>query len=70
MAVRKPGIPTITTPDQNIGRVLQALKENVEIITGARTGFSTIATLPGDAALTTVIAKLNEVIGRINATGE
>ena len=70
MAIKKPGIPTVYTPDQSVARVLQAVKENVEILTGARPGIPEIKTLPGDAALSTVINKVNEIIIRLNASGQ
>ena len=41
----------------------QALKENVELLTGQRGG--QIATLPTSATLDDVIRKLNEIISRL-----
>lgn len=41
MAIRRPGIPAIPPEtDQHVRRVLMALKENVEIANGVRTGTS------------------------------
>jgi len=68
--IKKPGIPAVSTPDLHIYALLSALKENVEIITGARAKTTTITQLPATADLAAVISKINEVIARINYTGE
>ena len=63
--MKKPAIPgTQGVADQNIVRILQPIKENIESLTGVRGG--KIATLPTDASLGQVILKINEIIGRIN----
>lgn len=63
--MRKPAIPAVTVPDQQIAALLRPMKENIESLTGIRGG--AITPLPGDAALGSVISKLNEVIARMNA---
>jgi hypothetical protein len=68
--IKKPGIPAVSTPDLHIYALLSAIKENVEIITGARPKTSPITKLNADADLSAVISKINEVIARINYTGE
>lgn len=68
--IKKPGIPSIYTQDLHLAATLTAMKENIEIITGARAKTTTIAQLSGTADLTAVISKINEVIARINYTGE
>lgn len=67
---KKPGIPSIYTQDLHLAAVLTAMKENIEIITGARAKTTTITPLASSADLTAVISKINEVIARINYTGE
>lgn len=56
--MRKPGLPDPRSPE-----FLNAVKENVEIITGRRGG--KIAPLPTSATLPDVITKLNELIDRL-----
>lgn len=68
--IKKPGIPAVSTPDLHIYALLSAIKENIEIITGARPKTSPITKLNADADLSAVISKINEVIARINYTGE
>ena len=68
--VKKPGIPSIYTQDLHLAAALTAMKENIEIITGARAKTTTITQLPATADLAAVISKINEVIARINYTGE
>jgi hypothetical protein len=64
--MKKPSIPSvITISDRSIAAIIGPLKENVEILTGVREGI--IAPLPTDATLTTAVAKINEIIARLNA---
>ena len=67
--IRKPGIPAITTADMAVADVLSALKENVEIITGARPGVSQVRQLSASATTTEIVTKINELIARLNASG-
>lgn len=67
--MKKPGIPAITTGDPRLNQALLAIKENLEIMTGARPGVREIDQLASTADLATVIAKVNEVIQRLNFTG-
>jgi len=48
---------------------MSAMKENIEIITGARTNIGQISQLPATATDAEIIAKLNQVIARLNFTG-
>lgn len=66
MAIRKPAIPTLTT--YNDFNVLAALKETVEIITGARLG--ELTQLATTATTAEIIVKVNEIIVRLNASGK
>jgi hypothetical protein len=68
--IKKPGIPAVSTPDLHLYALLSAIKENVEVITGARPKTAPITKLQDTADLAAVISKINEVIARINYTGE
>ena len=70
MAFRKPGIPAVSTPDRTLNQAISAIKENVETITGARLGIGEIVTLDSTASLSDVISKVNEIIIRLNASGQ
>jgi hypothetical protein len=61
---RKPGIPSIPVVDLELSSVLQALKENIELITGVRGG--NISSLNTTATLSETITKVNEIITRLN----
>lgn len=63
--MRRAAIPAIQAKDQSVHQILQAMKENIEILNGVRGG--PIATLGSDATLAQVVSKLNEVIDRLNA---
>ena len=63
--MKKPAIPAVSVADAKTAALLRPIKENIEILTGQRTG--PVSTLPSDATLPTVISKLNEVIARLNA---
>lgn len=63
--MRKPSIPAINVKDGELQRVLLALKENAEILNGLRGG--AIQTLANDASTADLIAKVNEIIERLNA---
>lgn len=63
--MKKPAIPAVQgVTDQNVARLLRPIKENIESITGVRGG--RIDTLPSDANLVSVIAKINEIIVKLN----
>jgi hypothetical protein len=63
--MRKPAIPsTFTIQDKSIAAVIGPMKENIEILTGVREGL--IDPLPSDATLAQVIAKVNEIVLRLN----
>ncbi len=68
MAFRKPGIPAVNTPDRTLNQAISAIKENIETINGARIGIGEISTLDPAATLTEVVAKVNEIIVRLNAS--
>jgi hypothetical protein len=62
--VKKPAIPEVRqTVPQEFRPVLEALKENVEVITSVRV--KKIQPLSTSAALADVIAKVNEILDRL-----
>jgi hypothetical protein len=63
---RKVGIPSYRGPDVSAFRTLEALKIVVEQITGVRGG--TIMPLDPAATLPVAVAKINEIIVRLNAS--
>lgn len=67
---KKPGIPAVNLQDRTLNQVISALKENIEVITGARLGVGETSTLPVEATLSDVIVKLNEIIVKLNASGK
>lgn len=66
---KKPAIPVINTPDRTMNQAMAAVKENIEIITGARAGSAQITSLGTTATVPEIIAKINEIIGRLNYDG-
>lgn len=64
--MKKPAIPSVMGVSDPVARnLLVAMKENIEVMTGARG--DTIKSLPTNATLTDCISKINEIIERINA---
>jgi len=63
--MRKPVIPAVPVSAVAHGRAKfdNAIKESLEVITGARVG--KIVALPSDATLADVIAKVNEIVARL-----
>jgi hypothetical protein len=65
---RKPGIPSVNFSDRTLNQAISAIKENIEIITGARNGIGEITQLEPTATTAQIIAKINEVILRLNVS--
>lgn len=63
--MKKPAIPAVSVEDARTAALLRPIKENIEILTGQRTG--PLQPLQSNATLAEVISKLNEVIARLNA---
>lgn len=64
--MKKPAIPgTQTVTDPVVASILRPMKENLEILTGVRGGI--IEPLPVNASNSQLIAKINEIIQRLNA---
>ena len=66
MAIKKPAIPTIS--GLNTINVLGALKENIEVLTGARHG--ELTQLASTATTSEIIDKINQIVIRMNASGK
>jgi hypothetical protein len=66
---KKPGIPSVATPDPKINSLLIAIKENIELITGARPGISELTPLTPNATNAEIVSKINEIVSRLNASG-
>jgi hypothetical protein len=67
--MRKPSIPATGTLPLDIARVVEPLKANVELITGARPGAVTIDPLPATATTAQIITQLNLILSRIEHSG-
>lgn len=67
---KKPGIPTVNFSDRTLNQAISAIKENIEVITGARLGVGETSQLASTATLADVIVKLNEIIVKLNASGK
>lgn len=61
--MRKPTI-VVVTRDPTLRPTLDAIKENIEILTGQRR--NGIKPLPATASLADVIAKVNQIIDRLD----
>lgn len=70
MANKKPGIPVVNTGDRAVLLALSAMRENIELITGVRPGIKQISTLGTSASTSDMISKINEIVARINYSGE
>lgn len=67
--MKKPAIPGTGNLSQDLAQVIEPLKANVELITGARPGLTSLTPLGTDAALSDVISKVNQILSRINQSG-
>ena len=61
--MRKPSIPQVPRANLPRGQFDQSIKETLETITGQRGG--KVAKLAPDASLADVVAKINELIDRL-----
>jgi hypothetical protein len=62
----KAGVPTPNTQDPSLNRVLAALKQNVDELTGQSRNMPDLAPLPATATLADVIAAVNKIIARLD----
>ena len=65
---KKPGIPAVNFSDSTLNQAISAIKENIEIITGARNGIGELRALEPTATNAQIIAKINEIITRLNVS--
>ena len=61
----KQAIPTIFTGKPDLDRVLVAMKQNIDSMTGQARGARRMEPLPATATLADVIARLNEIAERL-----
>jgi hypothetical protein len=67
--IKKPAIPPYSSSDKTLTQVLNAVRENIEIMTGVRNGTSQINQLPPAATNAEIVVKLNEIIAALNYSG-
>lgn len=67
--MKKPAIPPTSTLSLDVARVLEPIKANVEIMSGARPGSTVLSPLASTATLAQVITQLNAILSRINQSG-
>ena len=63
---RKPNINT-SGLDPRLAKVMEPVKQSIDMLTGARLG--ELKGLSKDAGNETIVAKINEIIARLNASG-
>ena len=66
---KKPAIPSASTDNQGLNQMLSAIKENLNIITGSLTSVKELKVLDSTATTEEIISKINEIIRRLNVTG-
>lgn len=67
--MRKPAIPPTSSLSIEIARVVEPMKQNIEMLTGARPGAVSISPLPETATLADCINQLNLILSRIEHSG-
>lgn len=65
--MKKPSIPSVMMLPPQLAQVLGPMKENLEIMNGSRG--NPLVQLPGTASNAEIIATINSIIARLNATG-
>lgn len=63
--MKKAAVPTLATPDATLGAFASAVKQNLDAITGQARGAKKLAPLPSTATLAQVVARLNELLERL-----
>lgn len=66
--MKTPYIPSPTSLPQEYARVLNPMKQVLDHLTGTRSG--EIIALPSTATTADIIAKVNEIVARLNFSGE
>ena len=67
--MRKPAIPGTSSYPVDLARILEPMKQNIELLTGARPGAVSITPLPPTATLADCITQLNLILSRIEHSG-
>jgi hypothetical protein len=67
--MKKPSIPATGNLPPEIARVIEPIKTNVELITGARPGSVSLQALDSAATLADAVTKINQILSRINQSG-
>ena len=67
--IKKPSIPPYSSSDKTLTQVLNAVRENIEIMTGVRNGTAQINQLPPAATNAEIVVKINEIIAALNYSG-
>lgn len=67
--MKKPAIPGTASLPPQMAQIIEPIKANVELITGARPGSVGVTALGSDASLSDVITKVNQILSRINQSG-
>lgn len=67
--MRKPAIPPTSTLPLDVARVVEPMKQNIEMMTGSRPGAVSITPLPATATLADCITQLNLILSRIEHSG-
>jgi hypothetical protein len=67
--MRKPAIPPTSMLPLDVARVVEPMKQNIELLTGARPGAVSIDPLPETATLADCITQLNLILSRIEHSG-
>lgn len=65
----KPSIPGTGSLPRELAIFIEPIKQNIELVTGARPGAVTIDPLPPTATLSDVIIQLNKILSRIEHSG-
>lgn len=61
----KPSIPAVRTGNAALDQTINAIRQNLDQITGRARGDDRLDPLPTSASLADVIARLNEVVRRM-----
>ena len=67
--MKKPAIPGTSSLPLNLAQVIEPMKQNIEMVTGARPGSVSISPLPATATLADCINQLNLILSRIEHSG-
>jgi hypothetical protein len=63
--MKKAAIPTVRTGQPEVDRAFDAIKQNLDAITGQARNTTRLQSLPSNATLAQVVARLNELTDRL-----